>query len=298
MKHILHELFLSDCIDAIQKKFQEIVKPLNEQYFSYANIFQAPLYYKLFTFSKNVDYGLYNKVLESKHYEVIECLIKAVSEEHYKPSLLLLLYSYICEVVLNYYIEDYILYQCNFKRLNTKKLKMEKYSKTIKNIEAQFYKDRFYTPISKHKVNLDQAEIDEECYKAINLFCSKVYYFSFGAEIFKKGYSNFIKYQDDKYNGIKLFNVLSTKFLDSITRSKKYSASSIFYTHTPTKKDYLNKQNKLWINKNTECYKSFTALYEEAIETASKLMSLASDEIFYKLPKTNEIKKVLAIIKK
>ena len=36
---------------------------------------------------------------------------------------------------------------------------MNKYSKTIKYIEAQYYKERFYQPIKKHKIIKKSIEI-------------------------------------------------------------------------------------------------------------------------------------------
>jgi hypothetical protein len=195
-------------------------------------------------------------------------------------------------------IDEYIIYQSKYKRIITKKNKMNKYSKTTKYIEAQYYKDRFYQPIKKHKINFKYLEIDELCFSALDEICSKLYYFSYGVNIFKIGHKNFIKYQAEKYKGFKLLNMISAKLLDSLTRSKKYSATSIFITYTPTKKDYLNKENKLWIYKNSECYKSFTDIYNDALNVSSKLITLVSEEIFYKTPKTIEIKNLLDQIRK
>ena len=293
MKHILNEIFLNDSINLIEKKYIEIIDQYKEHYFLYSNIFQMPLYYKLFTYKKNPDYNLYNKISNKKHLEVIQCLIQKTQEENYNPYLLLLLYSYICNTVLNYYIDEYIEHQAKYKRINSKKIKMNKYSKTIKYIEAQYYKERFYQPIKKHKINFKYLEVDEVCFSALDEICSKLYYFSYGVKIFKIGHKNFIKYQAEKYKGFKLLNMISAKLLDSLTRSKKYSATSIFITYTPTKKDYLNKENKLWIYKNNECYKSFTDIYNDALNVSSKLITLVSEEIFYKTQKTIEIKNLL-----
>ena len=115
----------------------------------------------------------------------------------------------------------------------------------------------------------------------------------FFVPIFKIGHKNFIKYQTEKYKGFRLLNMILAKLLDSLTRSKKYSATSIFINYTPTKKYYLNKENKLWINKKGECYKSFTDIYNDALNVSSKLITLVSEEIFYKTPKTIEIKNLL-----
>ena len=163
----------------------------------------------------------------------------------------------------------------------------------VGQVIAQYYKERFYQPIKKHKIDFKYLEVDEVCFSALDEICSKLYYFSYGIKIFKIGHKNFIKYQAEKYKGFRLLNMISAKLLDSLTRSKKYSATSIFITYTPTKKDYLNKENKLWIYKNTECFKSFTDIYNDALNVSSKLITLVSEEIFYKTQKTIEIKNLL-----
>ena len=57
-----------------------------------------------------------------------------------------------------------------------------------------------------------------------------------------------------------------------------------------------SQENKLWIYKNNECYKSFTDIYNDALNVSSKLITLVSEEIFYKTPKAIEIKNLLVQI--
>ena len=297
MKHILHTLFLKDAIDRIATKYKKNMEFSFDKYFIYANIFQMPLYYKLFSLKKDADYGLYSKIENQKHFEVIEFLIKRVCEEKYQPNQLLLLYSYICDIILNKYVDEYVMDNTKFKRFSTKKMKMNKYSKTVKYIEAQYYKERFYKPIKKHNINPKEIIIDEECFDIIEKLSAEVYYFSYGIDIFKIGYKNFIKYQTKNYKGFRLLHKFFARILDNLTRSKKYSAASIYNVSTPMKKDYLNKENKLWINTKKDCYKSFFEVYEDALEMATKLITFVSEEIFYKIKKTNEINHILSIIK-
>ncbi len=292
MKHILQTLFLTDVVNNIDKKYKDIVN-VKDNFFSYANIYDAPLYYKLFTYKKDADYKLYDKLLNSKHYEVIECLIKIICEENYQANHLLLLYSYISNIILNTYLDDYVNNNTKNIPLASKKMKMRKYSKTIKYIEAQYYKELYYKPIKTYKINYKKIEITDDCFDIINKICSKIYYFSYGIDIFKIGHKKFIKHQKNKHSIFRPIYKAISNFLDTFTRSKKYSAASIYNTYTPLKKDYLNKQNKLWISNKTDCYKSFFDVYSDALKEACKLITLVSEEIFYKVKKTAEIKAFL-----
>lgn len=295
MKHTLNTIFLEDTLNLINKKYLNNISFSNEKLFSYANIFDYPLYYKLFTFSKDADFGLYNKFQKQKQFEVIELFSKKIAEDKYNSDDLLLLYSYICSIILNFYLDEYIYGTTKFLKLSSKKMKMNKYSKIIKKIEAQIYKERFYKSIKKQKLNIKEIKIEDNSLKLINEVSSKIYYFSYGIDIFNNGFKNFVCYQKRKTSCFKLINHFAASILDAITRSKKYSASSIYYTYTPIKKDFLNKENKIWIKK--ECYKSFYEIYEEAALLASKLITIVSDEIFYKVKRTNEIKYILGKIK-
>ena len=77
-------------------------------------------------------------------------------------------------------------------------------------------------------------------------------------------------------------------FLDLVTKSKKYSASSIYQISNKKYEDYLNKENHVWIREQHETTISFYELYNEAKQTASKLLALVSENIYYQI-KNNEL---------
>ena len=107
MKHILNSMFLQETINSIDKKYKNIVTFDEEKYFMYSNLLLVPACYNLFTYKKDHDYGLVEKILYKKHYEVIDFFIKEIRENNYNSNYLLLLYSYICNICLNYQIEGY-----------------------------------------------------------------------------------------------------------------------------------------------------------------------------------------------
>ena len=76
MKQILNTIFLKDCIDSLDERYKSSINKDLTKYFSYANIFDLPLYYNLFTLKKNPDYNLYNKLHENKIIETIKVATK------------------------------------------------------------------------------------------------------------------------------------------------------------------------------------------------------------------------------
>ena len=78
MKHILNSMFLQDVITNIEDKYKDIINIDSERYFMYSNVFDLPLYYNLFSYKNKPDYGLFNKIHEAKHYEIIMFLIKEI----------------------------------------------------------------------------------------------------------------------------------------------------------------------------------------------------------------------------
>lgn len=298
MNHILQTIFLEDVFNSLDIKYKNLIPYSKEKFFTYANIYKIPLYYKLFTYKKHPDYNLYNKLTNYKQYEVIELCVKKIHENNYDNNLILLLYSYICNIVFNNYFDEYITYKAKYKRFSTKKTKMNKFSKASKCIEAQFYEERYYKNIKKYKLNTKKLLIDDISFETLDDIFSKLFLNSYGIDVFKKSYDNFIKYQKQNYKGIRFVNRFIAKILDLFTRTKKYSASSIYHLNYISNKDYLNKENDIWKFNNSETNKSFYELYEEAISVAKKFTTIISERIYYKIKNDEQIKKLLDEINK
>lgn len=288
MKQILNTIFLKDCIENIDIRYKELVKEDLETYFLYANILELPLYYNLFTFRKNPDYNLYNKLHNNKIKETVFFIIEKIKEENYDNKLVFFLYSYICNIYLKRNIETYINHKSKTFKFTSKKRKMNKYSKVSKYIEAQFYEDRFGHKIKKFKINYKALSIDEKSLKLIENITKEIYLFSFGIDLINIGYKNFKKFHK-KHN---LINKVKFKLLDIFTKSKLYSASSIYIKKTP-KKDYLNKENNVWINNGKESIDSFSDIYQKSIKEVVTLLNLLSDKIYYNSKCDKEIEKLL-----
>lgn len=281
MKHILKTMFLQDVINNIDEKYKTIVESNLERYFTYANIFEMTLYYNLFTYKKNPEYGLYNKINTTKHAETILFLIQLIRENNYNTNQLLTLYSYICHISLNYYIEGYQISKIKNKKIFSQKKRMINYSRIGKYIEAQFYQDRYYTNIRDFKLDVSKLKLTDDTFEAIDELCKNIYYNSFGVKIYKKSYHKFIKYQSKNYKGLRFLHRFTAYILDLLTRSKKESAASIYNISKTPKRDYLNKDNILWLDGDCEMYKSFNQLYQEALTIAINLINIISSDIFY-----------------
>lgn len=297
MKHILNSMFLQETINSIDEKYKNIVDFEFEKYFTYSNLFQMPLYYNLFTYKKDPDYGLVNKIQTKKHFETIIFLIKEIRENNYNSNYLLFLYSYICNMCLNCYIKGYQNAKVKANRFTSKKNKMFRYSKIGKYIEAQFYEEQTLNKIKYFKIDVNKLHLEDECFVLIDELCKNIYYNSFAVDVYKISYKKFINYQHKNYSSFRFVHKLYTYILDLITYSKKESATSIYNISSSSKKDYLNKENKLWLDGESESYKSFNQLYQEALSMAVNLINLVSSDIFYNSKNEVLIKKLTNEIK-
>ena len=280
MKHILNQIFFTDTINQLDEKYKNIVKDYEPKYFMYANMFDATPYYKPFSFRKNADYKLYEKLHTIKHQEVIECIKDFVLENNYSMEYLLSLYSYICKIIFNYYTDSYVL--AKIGKIKNCKKQMFRYSKAIKSIEAEYYYQRFNTKIKKHYIDYKEINLSDENIKLLNEIFSTIYYSSIGIEVYKIGFNKFKKYTKlSKIN----FLGLSKPFyytLDSLTRSKKYSISSLYIKSSKKRKDYLNTKKATWkLYGVIEEDKSFIELYEKAKNDCVEIINAINDEIFY-----------------
>jgi hypothetical protein len=246
----------------------------------------------MFSFRKFPDYKLREKLHETKKYEVVKYLINEIYEDNYNPDLVLLLYGYIIAINFQNMMDDYVNSKLKLSAINTKKSKMKKYSNYCQNVEAQFYYERHYKKISKHHLDTKKIIADEKTLKVIYEMIAKIYYFSYGKEVFSKGLNNFYIYQKKNYHSSRSFEILMVKIKESITRSKKYSAITIFNTNKTIFKDYLNKRNEKWIYK--EDYSSFYELYEKTLKETAYIINVISEKIYYK--KKND-KEIMALIK-
>ena len=84
----------------------------------------------------------------------------------------------------------------------------------------------------------------------------------------------------------------------SCTKSKKYSASSIYQIKNKKYEDYLNKENHVWIRDQHETTLSFYELYNEAKQFTVKLLTLVSENIYYQIKNNELILKEISKIKK
>ena len=296
--HILQTIFLEDVINQLEDKYKQLIPNVKEKNYIYANIFKLPLYYKLFAFKPNPDYGLYNKFLRQNNYEIIDYSIKIIQENNYNKNQVLFLYSYICNIVFSFFIDEYINYKAQSKKRITKKAKMIRYSNTAKIIEAQFYEERFYTSVNKFRININELKIDDEVLILLDEICGTKFLMSYGIDILEKGFENFKIYQTKNYNGLRIINKLIAKIGDLFSRSKKYSASSIFNITLLKNNDYLNKENKMWIKQNKETTQSFYELYEDTINFAVQLLTTVCEKIYYQIKNDNLIIKKLSLINK
>ena len=280
MKHILNNLFLVDTINSLDSKYKDLTKDLEDKYFMYSNMFEVTLYYKPFHYRKNPDYRLYEKLHTLKHIDVIELIKTYVLENNYNPQYLLTLYSYICNVIFNYYVESYV--KSMIGEIENKKKEMFKFSRYMKSLEAEYYSNRFKNNIKSHIIDYKEINLEETDLTLINDILKTVYFSSIGIEVYKIGLKKLHKY-------IKLSKVnflgLSKPFyytLDSLTKSKKYSISSLFVKKGNKKIDYLNKNKKTWKLYNViEENKSFEELYEKAKNDCAIIINQINDEIFY-----------------
>ena len=287
MLHILRTFFYEDVLKTIDEKYKDLVFSEFEKHFTYANIFETPQYYNLFSFCKNPDYKLYEKLHESKKYEIVKYLINEVYEDNYNPDLVLLLYGYITSITFQNMIDDYVNSNLKISNIHTKKARMRKYSNFSQKVEAQFYYERHYRKISKHKLDTSKIVVSEKSSEVIRNMIAKIYYFSYGKEVFLKGLNTFYKYQNKNYHSSRFIEIMIVKIKESITRSKKYSATTIFNTNKTILKDYLNKENKKW--KRKEDVSSFYDLYEKIVKETAYLLNVISEKIYYKKKNDKEI---------
>ena len=281
MISILHSIFLTDVLNTIEEKYKDQLNITKEDIFTYSNIFNMPLYYKLRTFKKNPDYNLYEKLQNNNIYETTHYCIEKTLENNYNSNLILFLYSYVCNITLNNLIDNYINTFLNQKKL-TKKRKMNLRSKIASVLQSEIYFIRYNEKINKHKINKKDIKIDDISSKLLNEIFIKFHYFSFGKDVFDISFNNFKKYQSKKNSWLKGIFKIDAKLKDFFTQSKKYSIYSIYHTYKNNKTNYLNLNNT-----------SFIALYEESINKTAHLINLISEEIYYKKKNEKIIKNML-----
>ena len=298
MNHILHTIFMEDVINNIDNKYKELITYSKEKFYTYANIFMMPLYYKLFTYKNKPNYNLYDKLLTKNNYEVINLSIRHIQEHSYNQNLTLLLYSYICNFVFEYYFNNYISAFSNYNKKTSPKSQMFKYSKTSKIIESQLYEERFYSNVNKYRLDTKQIIVADECFELLDEIFSQQYLMSYGIDVFIESYHNFLFYQNKIYNNKNKLSKPVALFLDLITKSKKYSASSIYQVKNKKYEDYLNKENHVWIRDQHETTLSFYELYNEAKQFTVKLLTLVSENIYYQIKNNELILKEISKIKK
>lgn len=281
MRHILYSVFLEDCINQLDEKYQKLFTEHKDKYFLYANIIEIPAYYKLFTYQNNPDYSLYNKLHNEKHKEVINLIKSEIFENNYNTDILLLLYGYIAHIILDYYLESYI---ANILQINSMKNNMKNYSKISSGIEASFYQEKYDKSINNFKLNSESLYLTQEVNNTINKILSEIFFSSIGIKIYQISFDKFLKYQKKWTKDPLGLKKLYLATLDLFTKRKKYSAASISKFNTINKHiDYLNKDANTWyINGNIKTEKTFNELYEKAISVCITVLNNLNEEIFYK----------------
>ena len=139
MRHVLYSLFLEDCLEKLDTKYQNVIKDEMDDLFLYANIIEFPIYYKPFSRKNNPDYKIFEKLHTQKHLDVIEYIKTQIIEDNYNPKSLLFLYGFISHIVFDFYLESYI---SNILTINKIKKTTKNYSMVSANIEANFYYER------------------------------------------------------------------------------------------------------------------------------------------------------------
>ena len=281
MISILHKMFLESSIKQIDNKYQEQLHLDEEKLLTYSNIFNLPLYYKIAPFKKLPDYNFYNKLQQNKVLETIYFMIDKILESNYNSDLILLLYSYISNIYLNKMMDNYIEPFLKEKILLSKKKAMKLRSKIASSIESYIYFTNENKHINKYKITTKKLEICEEANNVLNQISVKFHYFSFGKDVFEISFNNFKKYQKRKQSFFKGIHKLTAKLLDVFSRSKKYSAYSIYH-------NYKINNKYLLINDL-----DFTILYNKTLNEVSTLLTLVSEEIFYKKKNSKIIEKIL-----
>lgn len=278
MRHILYSMFLNDVIKSLHPKYQGIYEQHLDKTFLCANFVEIPLYYKLFTYKKNADYNLYEKLHFQKKMDVINYFVEKIQTNHYDPNIILLLYGYITHNVLDHYLETYIK---NILRINNMKFNMKNYSKISSGIEAKFYEEIYKEKISKYQ--MPQASFDEKEFEVINEILSNIFYMRMGINVYKISYNKFMKYQKHWTKDSLGIKKTILKILDFFTKKKKYSAQSISRFKVINKKiDYLNeKKNALYLFGNYKEEKTFEELYKKAITDCYFIIHEINDVIFY-----------------
>lgn len=291
MRHILYTMFLDDCIKKLDKKYQEVIKDEINDSFLYANIIEIPLYYKMFTYKKNPDYKLYQKLHNDKYLEVTQYLKQEIIENNYDAKTIIFLYGYITHIIFDYYLESYI---SNILTINKKKHTMKNYSKVSSNIENHFYFETFNKKIKTYKINQSSLKLNEKTEHLINHILKDIFYSSMGISVYKISHKKFIKYQTSKFNPLGIKKIIYG-ILDTFTRRKKYSSTSLIKSNKlNTKIDYLNKNKNAWYLYDTlKEDKSFEELYDKAISDSLEVINILNEEIFYMKKYKNGVSELL-----
>ena len=231
------------------------------------------------SFTKNTDYGLYIKLQEKSKLETINYIIEKIVENDYNENLVLFLYSYITNTILNSELDKYTDNFIYSQNKLTEKKKMNIRSKVSSIIQSELYSIKYDSKIEEYK-NETQT-IEDETINLLNAIFTKFHYFTFGKQVFEEGFKNYQKINKKKNSLFKWIYKIIAKVKDIVTRSKKYSLYSAYhYYHS--KDDYLT-YNGI----------SLTTILDEANEKATKIIELVSEEIYYKKKNNKLLEKIL-----
>ena len=169
----------------------------------------------------------------------------------------------------------------NNKKMKHQKMKMFQNSKIVSSIQSHIFSEQYKEKITKYKISSKKIDISTEVTNTLNEIFIKLHYFSYGKDVFDISFKNFKKIQNRKNGLFKLFYKIISKFLDIFTRSKKYSYHSIYHNHKAN--------NKYLITNNID----FNTIYKNVLQDVCKLLTLISEEIYYKKKNSKIIEKMI-----
>lgn len=273
---MLSYYIMHDVVNSLDDKFKEQFNSFDRIFFS-SNYIKMLDYYNILSFKGN-PFNLRSKIENEKQREVLKFLIKEIKENNYDQSLILLAYGFVINNSINDICKPYFSSLCGIKtNLHTikNKQKLQRIiSYHLRDLFPDKNKDYKKTPSTYKATKLELDTI-------IKLY-TNIYSFSNTKKIINKCEDNLYFYYNQNINFL-FFKKCYYSFLDKHSNSKVAIRPSLRTGLFKSNIDYLNIQNKEWLNPYTNEINtsSFLDIYKQILADVNPRINKLNNMIFY-----------------
>lgn len=267
---------MHDVVNNLEEKFKEQFTSYDRMFFG-ANFIKMLDFYKLLSFFEN-PYELKSKIENEKQKDLLYLLVEHIKTNSYDQGLIFMAYGILINKTINEVCKPYFSSLCGIgSDLSIQKKKMK-----FQRIVSYHLRGLFTLKQQDYKQTPSTYKATEVEINAITDIFAKVYNLSNTKKIVETCCDNLEFYYNQNINFL-CFKRWFYSFHDKFSKSKVSLRSSLRTKLYKKDVDYLNLENRAWLNPYTDkldC-SSFLDIYQDILSECNKKISKLNYWIFY-----------------